>query len=71
MRTHLDHLIESMQQGDGHVVVDVTPAAPELVAILFVLGEEMFECGVSSAEAARLVHAGARMTRQAEHRLRS
>jgi hypothetical protein len=71
MPSHLDQLIESMQQGDGHVVVDAAAGETPLVAILFVLGEEMFECGVSSAEAARLVRAGARVTRQAERRLQS
>ena len=72
MRQHLEQLIESLQQGDGHVVVDVTARQEGgLVAILFVLGQEMYELAVSGAEAVRLVDAGARMTRGAERCLRA
>ena len=63
----VEPMIESMQQGDGHVVVDVaTGAKGELVAILFVLGQEMDERPVDDGEARRLVGAGARLTRRAE-----
>jgi hypothetical protein len=76
MRQHLEQLIESMQQGDGQVVVDVTARPHEpardhgLVAVLFVLGQEMYECPVSGAEATRLADAGARLTRAAQQSLR-
>jgi hypothetical protein len=62
----VEPLIESMQQGDGHVVVDVAAGAKGLVAILFVLGQEMDERPVDGGEARRLVGAGARLTRRAE-----
>ena len=72
MRQHLENLIESMQQGDGQVVLEVTARQEdELVAILFVLGQEMYECAVSVADAARLADAGARLTRAAERYLRA
>ena len=74
MRQHLEQLIESMQQGDGQVVVDVTARPQErdrgLVAVLFVLGQEMYELAVTGAEAARLADAGARLTRAAHQSVR-
>jgi len=78
MRLDIQLLIESIRAGDGHVVVDLplalsAPARRDasdetsaLVAILFVLGTEMYECSVTSTEALDLVGLGARLTTRAQ-----